>query len=83
MIMIIAIIYIFFILYDTWLTVQITFRKSSSNPWKNPLPPFYPIPPKNSRSASPPLFANIENFSALLPPAEREGEDTMSHMIMR
>ena len=77
MIMIIAIIYIFFILYDTWLTVQITFRKSSSNPWKNPLPP------KNSRSASPPLFANIENFSALLPPAEREGEDTMSHMIMR
>ena len=38
-----------------------------------------PLPLKNSKSASPTLFANIENFCQSLSPAERRaGEDTLS-----
>ena len=83
MIMIIAMIYIFlsYLIFDQqW---KITFRKSSGPPWKSPLPP------KNSKSASHPLFDNIENVSApslpprLPPPPPLQkgggggGEDTM------
>ena len=56
---------------------KITFRKSSAFPLKNPLYPFYLLPPPlkiQKVSASPPFFANIENFSG--PPAE-SGEDTV------
>ena len=45
--------------------LKITFRKSSVPPWKNP------FRPKNSKSASLPLLANIENFSD--PHAEKGG----------
>ena len=60
----------FFILRDIWSTVENYFQKI------NPLPPFYslPPPPKNSKSSSPPLFANIENFSGL--PCRKGGKDT-------
>ena len=70
MIMIIAIIYISlsYVIFDQQL--KITFRKSSGPPEKVHPPPFYSLPPKNTKSASPTLFANTENFSAP-PPAER------------
>ena len=47
MIMIIAIIYIFYVM---WYLIN-SWKLLSENPqppipWKNPLPPFYPIPPK-------------------------------------
>ena len=66
MIMIIAIIYILScLIFDQQL--KITFRKSS--PLKKSTLPLYSLPPKNSKSASHPRIANIENFSG--PPAER------------
>ena len=72
MIMIIATIYVFlsYVIFDQQL--KITFRKSSAPPRLKKS-----TPPKNSKSASSPLFANIENFSAH-PPSERwgGGEDT-------
>ena len=72
MIMIIAIIYIFFLFYVIFdQELKITFGKSSSPPWKNPLSPFYSLPPKNLKIASPPLFINIENF--LGPPSRKGG----------
>ena len=43
--------------------LKVTFRKSSAHPEK------IHSPPKNSKSASPPLFPKMENFSG--PPAER------------
>ena len=63
MIMITAITYIFlsYVIFDQQL--EITFKKSSGPPWKNPLPPFNSLPPKNSNSASARLLANTENFS--------------------
>ena len=61
----------FFILCNIWSTVKNYFLKNLRPPWKNPLSPFYSLPSKNSKIASLPLFANIENF--LDPPAEREG----------
>ena len=69
MIMIIAIICIFFIIFDIWSTVKNYFQKIISlppPPWKNPLSPFHSLAPRNSKSsksASRPLFANIKNFS--------------------
>ena len=72
MIMIIAIICIFLILRDTWWTVENYFQKIPRPPWKNPLPPPPPLaPPLNSKIASPPLFANIENFTG--PSCRKEG----------
>ena len=79
MIVIIAIIYIFFLLFEIFdQQLKITFRKSSAtpsppSPWKKSttLPP-----PKNSKSASPPLFGNIQNFSGLL--SRKGGEGTMN-----
>ena len=75
MVMIIAIIYIFFnlmTLFDQQL--KIIFRKSSapypSTKKKNPLPRFTPSPTKNSKTATPPLFANIEIFTG---PSCRKG----------
>ena len=61
MIMIIAIIYIFLshMIFDQQL--KINFRKSSGL-LKTPLPPFYSLPPKNSKIASPPLFTNLKIF---------------------
>ena len=55
MIMIIAIICIFFfILCDIWSKVENYFQKILSSPWKKSTPPFYslsplPAPPKNSK----------------------------------
>ena len=60
----------FFILCDIWSTVENYFQKILRPPGKSPPPPFYSLPPKNTKSASPTLFANTENFSAP-PPAER------------
>ena len=79
MIMTTAIIYFFFYLmwYLMWylifiLQLKITFWKPPAPPppWKNSLPP------KNSKTASPPLLAKIEKFSG--PPAERGGGDTVA-----
>ena len=76
--MIIAIIYIFlsYMIFDQQL--KITFRKSSTpHPLKKSTPPFLPNPPKNSKSVSPPLFANIEKFSGCpCRKGGRGGEDT-------
>ena len=65
-----------YVIFDQQL--KITFRKSSAPPTPPPPPekihsPFLLTPPisKNSKSASPPFFANIENFSG--PCAERGG----------
>ena len=63
-----------YVIFDQQL--KITFRKSSARPPppKKSTRPFlltYPIS-KNSKSASPPFFVNIENFSG--PCAERGGE---------
>ena len=68
--MIIAIICIFlsYVIFDQQL--KITFRKSIHSPLFTHSPP----PPKNSKSSSPPLFANIENFSGL--PCRKGGKDT-------
>ena len=80
MIMTTAIIYFFFILCDILcdiLFLSYSWKLLSENlqplppPWKNSLPP------KNSKTASPPLLAKIEKFSG--PPAERGGgEDTVA-----
>ena len=51
----------FFILSDIWSAVENYFQKILNPPLKNPLSPFYSHPPRNSKSASPLLFANIEN----------------------
>ena len=76
MIMIIAILYIIlsYVIFDQQL--KITFRKFSAPPppEKTQYPFFIHSSPKNSKSASPPLFANTESFLSL--PAERG--DTMS-----
>ena len=78
MIMIITIIYIFFILYDIWLQLKITFAKSSAPPPKKIHSSLFThSPPKNSKIASLPLFAYIENF--LGSPAERRGR-TLKHL---
>ena len=61
----------FFILCDIWSTVENYFQKILRPPWKSPPPPFYSLPPKNTKSASPTLFANTENFSA--PPLQKGG----------
>ena len=65
----------FFILCDIWSTVKNYVQKIFSAPppsWKSPPPPpFYSLPAKSSRSASPPLFDSTENFSG--PPCKRGG----------
>ena len=66
---IIATIYIFlsYVIFDQQL--KITFRKSSTSRWKNPLSP------KNSKSASPsPFLLTLKIFQA---PLQKEGEDTI------
>ena len=70
MIMIIAIIYILlsYVIFDQQL--KTSFRKSSAPPEKTH------CPPKNSKSKSPHLSANII-FSAPPPPPAERGEDTM------
>ena len=76
MIIIIATIYIFFILSDIWSTVENYFQKilrSFPEKINSPLfthpPPPHP-PKKKFKKYKSPVFANIENCSA--PPAERE-----------
>ena len=49
--------------------LKITIRKSSAIPPEKIHSPFIThSPPKNSKSLSPPLFVNIEDFSAPPPP---------------
>ena len=85
MIMIIAIIYIFLSYVMFHLQLKVTFRKFSGPLRTNPLHVFThcPPPPKNSRSASPPIFANIENFFSppYLPPQTERGKDTMTDLL--
>ena len=70
----------FFILCDIWSTVKNYFLKNLRPPWKNPLSPFYSLPSKNSKIASLPLFANIENF---LDPPCRKGGRTLCFMSFK
>ena len=74
-IMITTIVYIFvsYVIFDQQL--KITFRKSSGpHPLKKSTLPFLLTRPcKNSKSASPPLIANIENLSAPTPCKKGEG----------
>ena len=79
MIMTIATIYIFYLIYliNSW---KLLSEKPLPLPWKkNSLPP-----PEDSKSASSPLFANIENFSVPPPPllqkAEEGRNDTSDHV---
>ena len=66
-------IFLSYVIFDQQL--KITFRKSLGPPLKKSTPPFLLTPAhKNSESASPPFFANIENFSG--PPSEKGAEDT-------
>ena len=76
-IMIVAIIYIFLILYDTYMmTVENYFQKIPSPPPEkihSPLP-FYSLPPKNSGfkfQVSP--FCQHQKFFSPLPPCRKEG----------
>ena len=58
--------------------LKITFKKSSGPPEKIHSPLFTHYPLKNSKSASLPLFANTENFSAPPPPPNsRKGGGTV------
>ena len=64
-IIIIAVIYIFYLI---WYLIN-SWKLLSGNPQPSPLKKFTPLllltpPPKNSKSLSPPLFVNIEDFSA-------------------
>ena len=83
MIMIIAMIYSFFILCDIWSTIENYFQKILSLP-----PPSEKIqsPLKNSKIASPLLFANIEKFltpfSPSPPPPAESGDDTVNTFII-
>ena len=77
MIMIIDYNFLSYVIFDQQL--KITFRKSSGPPEKTHSPLFTHSHPKNSKSESLPLFANIENFSD--PPAERGGEDTVASLM--
>ena len=58
MVMIIAIIYILFVIFDQWL--KITFRKSSGPPEKIHSPTH--SLPKNSKIASPPFLPTLKIF---------------------
>ena len=73
MIMIIAIIYIFlsYAIFDQQLKIISENPQLPPPPGKIHPPLLNHSPTKNSKSASLPLFANIENFSG--PPAERGG----------
>ena len=75
MIMVIAIIYICFILCDIWSTVENYFQKIFSPPWKKPLPPFHSLPSKNSKSAIFPFLPTFNIFQP--PPCRKVGEDTV------
>ena len=72
MIMITAITYIFlsYVIFDQQL--EITFKKSSGPPWKNPLPPFNSLPPKNSKKCKSPPFGQHWKFFRS-PAAKKDG----------
>ena len=83
MIMIIAIIHFFFLLWDIGSTVENYYQKIlNPYPWKDPAPFLLnpPRPTKNSKSASLLLFANIENFSG--PYCRQRVEDTMLSLVI-
>ena len=81
-IMITTIVYIFvsYVIFDQQL--KITFRKSSGpHPLKKSTLPFLlTLPCKNSKSASPPFIANIENLSD--PSLPKGGKDTMQILLI-
>ena len=66
---------IIYVIFDRQL--KITFRKSSSPPEKIHSPLFTHSSPKNTKSASPLLFAKIENFSGLSLQKRGWREDTV------
>ena len=69
-IVIIAVIYIFFIFWEFDQQLKITFRKFSAFLEKIHLPPpFYSLPPKNSKGSSSPFLLTLKIFQAS--PAER------------
>ena len=73
MILIIAIIYIFHLMWYL-ITFENYFRKILRHPWKNLRPPFHSLSPKNSEIASPsPFLTKLKIFQPPVPPAERKG----------
>ena len=71
--MIIAIIYIFLILWDIWLTVENWTSRTCSGPFEKIYSPLFTHSlPRSSKSESPPLFVKIENF--LGPPCSKRGD---------
>ena len=69
MIMIIATIYIFFILYDIWSTVENYFQKIHRPPWKNPISLFYLLSPLKIQKLQVPPFC--QHWKFLGSPVER------------
>ena len=83
MIMIVAVIYIFFVFYVIFdHQLKITFRKSSALSPSEKIHSllFTQSSPKNLEIASPPFFAKIEKILAP-PPLQKEWEDTVWHVI--
>ena len=81
MIVIIAVVYIFFVFYVIFdHQLKTTFRKSSALSPSEKIHSllFTQSSPKNSEIASPPFFAKIEKFLAPPPPAERVGGHCMT-----
>ena len=79
MISIIAIIYIFSSYVVFHQQLKITFRKSSGPHWQNPLPHFYSISPKNSKSAGFPILTTSTIFQDLLQKGKKGRQNTRFH----
>ena len=79
MISIIAIIYIFSSYVVFHQQLKITFRKSSGPHWQNPLPHFYSISPKNSKSAGFPILTTLTIFQDLLQKGKKGRKNTRFH----
>ena len=79
MISIIAIIYIFSSYVVFHQQLKITFRKSSGPHWQNPLPHFYSISPKNSKSAGFPILKTSTIFQDLLQKGKKGRQNTRFH----
>ena len=79
MISIIAIIYIFSSYVVFHQQLKITFRKSSWLHWQNPLPHFYSISPKNSKSTGLPVLTTSKIFQDALHRGKKGRENTRFH----